>query len=140
MVTMNANLAGGPSAAPGNGGAIHISGAATTTVTDSTVTDNSAAREGGGLWNAGAGATMYVVDTTLTGNVAEGPAADDGGGALFNNGGTLTNQLGGTLTNDDELVNTGTITGGPSAFSQTDRKAFADYLDRWLQRNVQSRK
>ncbi|MBS45116.1 MAG: hypothetical protein CMH83_18490 [Nocardioides sp.] len=89
MVTMNANLAGGPSAAPGNGGAIHISGAATTTVTDSTVTDNSAAREGGGLWNAGAGATMYVVDTTLTGNVAEGPAADDGGGALFNNGGTM---------------------------------------------------
>jgi len=40
----------------------------------------------------------------------------------------------------EELRNTGTITGGPSAFSQTDRKAFADYLDRWLQRNVQSRK
>ncbi|WP_339802179.1 YaiI/YqxD family protein [uncultured Marinobacter sp.] len=36
----------------------------------------------------------------------------------------------------EELRNTGQITGGPAAFSQTDRKEFADQLDRWLQRNL----
>ncbi|HET8848487.1 MAG TPA: DUF188 domain-containing protein, partial [Marinobacter sp.] len=29
----------------------------------------------------------------------------------------------------------GQVTGGPPPFSQTDRKEFADKLDRWLQRN-----
>ena len=32
---------------------------------------------------------MPVVDTYLTENIARGAAADNGGGALFNDGGTL---------------------------------------------------
>jgi len=76
----------GPS--PGNGGAMHVTGAATVTATGGVVRGNTAAREGGGFWNDGG--TMTVTDTRFAENVAAGPAADDGGGALFNNGGTLT--------------------------------------------------
>ncbi|OEY66937.1 YaiI/YqxD family protein [Marinobacter sp. X15-166B] len=36
----------------------------------------------------------------------------------------------------EELRNSGQVTGGPAAFSQTDRKEFADQLDRWLQKNA----
>ncbi|WP_111497541.1 MULTISPECIES: YaiI/YqxD family protein [Marinobacter] len=36
----------------------------------------------------------------------------------------------------EELRNAGQVTGGPSGFSQTDRKAFADQLDRWLQKHA----
>lgn len=34
----------------------------------------------------------------------------------------------------EQMRDAGQVTGGPSAFSQNDRKAFADQLDRWLQR------
>ena len=35
----------------------------------------------------------------------------------------------------EEMRNAGQVTGGPSPFGQSDRKEFADKLDRWLQRN-----
>lgn len=73
--------------APGNGGAIHISGAGTADITGGVVNNNIATREGGGFWNNSA--TMTVDGTVFTNNEGQGPAADDGGGALFNNGGTL---------------------------------------------------
>lgn len=76
-------------AAPGNGGGLHLTGAGTVEVRNSSVLDNRAAAEGGGLWNSAEG-TMDVVDTMLQGNVARGDAADEGGGALFNDGGALT--------------------------------------------------
>lgn len=34
----------------------------------------------------------------------------------------------------EQMRDAGQVTGGPAAFSQNDRKAFADQLDRWLQR------
>jgi len=34
----------------------------------------------------------------------------------------------------DELRGSGVQTGGPSALSKSDRKRFADQLDRWLAR------
>jgi hypothetical protein len=74
--------------APGNGGALHVTGAARVTVTGGTVSGNTAASEGGGFWNQTA-ARMTVTGTVFTDNVAEGDAADGGGGALYNNGGTL---------------------------------------------------
>lgn len=86
QTTMNNNTAG---AMPGNGGALHLTGAGDVTVNRSIVSDNTAASEGGGLWNSGVG-TMTVTDAILTGNVANGEAADNGGGALFNDGGNLT--------------------------------------------------
>jgi|GEM_PF-392566 len=89
---LNENVAGpAGSAAPGNGGGIHVSGmnGGLVTVTRTDVKRNFAAREGGGLWSQ-AGSTMIVEDgTCLKGNLAAGPAANDGGGALFNNGGIL---------------------------------------------------
>lgn len=39
----------------------------------------------------------------------------------------------------EELRDTGQVTGGPAAFSQADRKEFADQLDRWLQRHTRGR-
>ncbi len=75
----------GPS--PGNGGAMHVTGAATVTATGGVVRGNTATREGGGFWNDIG--TMTVTGTRFAENTAAGPAADDGGGALFNNGGTM---------------------------------------------------
>lgn len=36
----------------------------------------------------------------------------------------------------EEMRNAGQMTGGPPSFSQSDKKAFADQLDRWLQKNA----
>lgn len=83
----NAGLAPA-TAAPGNGGALHITGNGTATITAGTVNMNTAASEGGGLWN-GTG-TMTINGTTINGNTASGVAADNGGGGIYNlNGGTL---------------------------------------------------
>lgn len=84
--------------APGNGGGLHLTGPGTVTVTGTVLTDNVAAREGGGLWNSATG-TMTVTDSTLVGNAAEGPAAHDGGGAIFNDGGDLVVQGSNLLAN-----------------------------------------
>ena len=83
---------------PGNGGALHISGAAMVDITGGTVNNNSAGREGGGLWNQ-TGATMNVSNVTIDGNTALGIASDDGGGGIFNNGGTL-NVSASTISNN----------------------------------------
>ena len=74
-------------AAPGNGGAFHITGPGNSTITGGMVDGNVAAAEGGGLWN-GSG-TMTVDGVRITNNVASGAAMDQGGGGLFNAGGTL---------------------------------------------------
>jgi predicted outer membrane repeat protein len=52
------------------------------------ITNNEAAFEGGGLWNQ-SGTTMNVVSCILENNEAFGFTANVGGGAIFNNGGTL---------------------------------------------------
>ncbi|MBK1833619.1 beta strand repeat-containing protein [Roseibacillus ishigakijimensis] len=74
-------------AAPGNGGGLHITGAGNATFTGGTIADNVAAQEGGGLWN-GSG-LLTVSGSTLSGNEGQGPELHDGGGAIFNNGGTV---------------------------------------------------
>ncbi|MBX3012695.1 MAG: CSLREA domain-containing protein [Caldilineaceae bacterium] len=76
-------------AAPGNGGALHITGPGHVKVTAALVTNNSAAAEGGGLWNSATG-TLLVVESTLRNNLATGNDPDQGGGALFTDGGDLT--------------------------------------------------
>lgn len=75
--------------APGNGGAVHLTGAGTVAVEGTDVLGNSAANEGGGLWNSSAG-TFTVTDATVARNTASGPAADAGGGGLYNDGGALS--------------------------------------------------
>ncbi|MGD9750062.1 MAG: CSLREA domain-containing protein [Acidimicrobiia bacterium] len=73
---------------PGNGGALHLTGAGAVHVVGSLIEGNTATAEGGGLWNSAPG-TMAVRDTVVTANRAGGDAADEGGGGLFNDGGTL---------------------------------------------------
>ncbi len=85
--TGNTFIANQTGSNPGNGGAIHISGDGTMFITGDTYQGNLAAREGGGVWN-GSG-SMTISSSSFTGNVASGDAPDDGGGAIFNNGGIL---------------------------------------------------
>lgn len=85
----NGNIAGPEgTAAPGNGGGMHVTGNATIIVSGGSYVGNYAAREGGGLWNQ-AGSNMFVSGAAITGNIAAGDSADDGGGGIFNNGGDL---------------------------------------------------
>lgn len=84
--TLNGNAAG-------DGGALHVTGDGVTDVANSTVAGNTAAGEGGGLWNSATG-RMVVRDTAVTGNAAAGNAAGQGGGGLFNDGGTVTVERG----------------------------------------------
>jgi len=74
--------------APGNGGALHITGIATTTITGGTVSGNDARREGGGLWNQ-TGSTMTVNNVNINTNTARGNGAAFGGGGIFVNGGNV---------------------------------------------------
>ncbi len=74
-------------AAPGNGGAIHITGAGSSDITRGTFDSNIAASEGGALWN-GTG-LMTIIASKITKNTAYGDDADNGGGGIFNNGGNL---------------------------------------------------
>lgn len=58
---------------PGNGGAVHLTGAGEVSLTEAAVVNNRAGNEGGGLWNSTG--TMLVRDVLLRGNVARGGAA-----------------------------------------------------------------
>ncbi|MDA8746208.1 hypothetical protein N9N28_16400 [Rubripirellula amarantea] len=79
----------GATAQPGNGGGLHVTGAASVVIDNVLVANNVAAREGGGLWNQ-AGTTMTIRNgTVIQNNSALGDAADDGGGGIFNNGGVV---------------------------------------------------
>lgn len=86
-LSANTFLNNSTGAAPGNGGAIHITGPGNMTLSGDSLANNTAAREGGALWN-GSG-TMTVSNLKFFANIASGPSANDGGGAVFNNGGTL---------------------------------------------------
>ncbi|MFK8112191.1 MAG: hypothetical protein AB8B91_08300, partial [Rubripirellula sp.] len=85
----NADLLGsGLGASPGNGGGLHVTGAADVTVDGTLVQGNSAAAEGGGLWN-GSGTMTVRNGAVIENNIASGDAFDEGGGGIFNNAGTL---------------------------------------------------
>ena len=73
-----------------NGGAVHMTGAITATFTNAPFFDaNIASQEGGAVWNSGTG-TLLMTAARITNNVAGGPAADQGGGGVFSDGGTTT--------------------------------------------------
>ncbi|WP_197231984.1 dockerin type I domain-containing protein [Novipirellula artificiosorum] len=96
-VTLTNVTAGGPAVADGNtagvnGGGLHASGAASVTLVDGgSFQNNVAAQEGGGLWN-GDGQMTIRNNTTIVNNTANSganAANDQGGGGVFNIGGTL---------------------------------------------------
>ena len=111
---------GTPNPNPGNGGGLHITGdgggvnGGYVIVTGGTVNNNLAALEGGGLWNFGAPSELVVDGTTLNANVANGEAADTGGGALFNNGGIMT------VSNATMMMNTATMGSGSGGAVMSD--------------------
>jgi len=101
-------------AAPGNGGGLHITGAGVTaTFTNADVMNNMAASEGGGLWNA-VGSTLNVDGSLISGNVAQGVDPTNGGGGIFNNGGTLSVMNVTTITSNEA---TGVSGSGGGVFS-----------------------
>ena len=72
----------------GNGGAIHITGTADLAINGSVFDGNAARREGGAVWNS-AESTLFITDAEFDSNFADGSDADNGGGAIFNNGGDV---------------------------------------------------
>jgi len=99
---------------PGNGGGLHLTGEGSVQVAGSTVSGNSATAEGGGLWNSATG-TMSVRDSVVSGNSAAGAEATNGGGGIYNDGGTLrliagnvsNNQATGTAGSGGGILNVG---------------------------------
>ncbi|SDB66993.1 Por secretion system C-terminal sorting domain-containing protein [Flavobacteriaceae bacterium MAR_2010_188] len=84
FVRMVSNTTG---STPGNGGALHITGAGDSNITGAELFNNSASAEGGGFWN-GTG-TMIIDSSRLLSNRASGNNSDQGGGGIYNNGGNL---------------------------------------------------
>ena len=74
---------------PGNGGALHLTGAGNVYVAFSRVARNTAASEGGGLWNSAEG-TFLVDRSEIVANAAAGATSSEGGGGLYNDGGSLS--------------------------------------------------
>lgn len=83
--TMNNNTAG---VNPGNGGAVHITGANNSFFLRSAFTGNTAASEGGALWNASG--AMVIDSCTISTNSASGDASNKGGGGVFNVSGIVS--------------------------------------------------
>ena len=90
--TLSDNRAGeiffGEPGTPGNGGGLHVSGAADVALVNGRIDRNFAAAEGGGVWNSAEG-EMTLRDVIATDNVADGGRVGQGGGAVYNDGGTL---------------------------------------------------
>ncbi|WP_420456924.1 choice-of-anchor Q domain-containing protein [Rubrivirga sp.] len=72
-----------------NGGALLITGGADVTVTDGAATQNRAPVFGGAFWVSAEG-SLTVDGTSFTGNQARGSAANEGGGAIYTDGGDVT--------------------------------------------------
>ncbi len=88
-------------AAPGNGGGLHITGTSgTVTINTSTISGNAAANEGGGLWNQN-GTVMTVSMSTIDNNMS------GEGGGIYNNTGSITNVMTSTISG-----NTASVSGG----------------------------
>ncbi|GAB2777797.1 hypothetical protein GCM10027020_34130 [Nocardioides salsibiostraticola] len=73
---------------PGNGGALHLTGAGNVRIESTNFRRNLASAEGGALWNSSTG-TFELDSSTIDNNRANGNAADQGGGGLYNDGGEL---------------------------------------------------
>ena len=71
---------------PGNGGALHLTGAARVTWSGGTVTDNDATAQGGGLWSSATG-ILVVTGVDVSGNTApEGADVYNDGGIFLQDG------------------------------------------------------
>ncbi|CAH0998950.1 hypothetical protein LEM8419_00245 [Neolewinella maritima] len=92
---------------PGNGGGIHVGGSGNLRMEACQVNSNVASSEGGGVW-MGTG-LLQIRSTLVSDNEAQGNAADQGGGGLYNEGGTMRVDPG-TRVSDNRA--TGTLGSG----------------------------
>ncbi|WP_179271220.1 choice-of-anchor Q domain-containing protein [Rubricoccus marinus] len=102
-------------AAPGNGGGIHIGGSGVATIRSSTISGNTA-REGAGVWVAGAGA-LDIALSTVSGN-----AATEDGGGLYDNGGDSSAEI--MLQDVTVALNTAGGNGGGLLSESTDGASY----------------
>ncbi|MBR9915958.1 MAG: T9SS type A sorting domain-containing protein, partial [Algicola sp.] len=103
MINNDVNGTAG-TAAPGNGGGLHVTGTSgTIIIATSTISGNAAANEGGGLWNQN-GTVMNVSTSTIDNN-----SASEGGG-VYNNGGAITNIMTSTISGNSASVSGGGVT------------------------------
>jgi hypothetical protein len=115
---ISGNIAGGPSGF-GGGGGIDNAGSfvpAVLTISNSTVSSNTATFDGGGIYNDGTGGNvaLRISNSTLSGNSA------DSGGAIYNTssfGGTATLDIGNTILNSGPMGGTLFNIGGHSDVS-----------------------
>jgi uncharacterized protein YaiI (UPF0178 family) len=88
-------------------------------------------------------ARMAPGDLVITADIPLAAEVVNAGGAAINPRGTLYNaeNISEHLARRnfmDELRSTGSITGGPAALGKTDVQAFANQLDKYLTRHIQS--
>jgi hypothetical protein len=113
-VTLADNSTG---ATPGNGGAFHITGPGTTTISDSSITGNAATNEGGGVWNSAAG-QMIIANTDISDNaVTVGATLFNGGGGVFQQGAGTNNEESAALGTGNLVIVGGSITGNTATAS-----------------------
>lgn len=96
-----------------NGGALSITGA-NVTINDCTISNSTANQNGGAIYKE-SNANLIVTNSTISGNTALGNTADNGGGGIFNAGGTV--ELNGTTFSNNKA--TGTSGSGGGLFSLT---------------------
>ena len=100
--TVATNSALGTASAPGNGGGIHLSGAAITVLVNSTLSGNRAAQDGGGIWSQLTGsARLTVTNSTITLNNAQ-----RSGGGIWTNASTAQVGSAAVLSNTIVAQNT----------------------------------
>ncbi|MCM2371003.1 tail fiber protein [Aporhodopirellula aestuarii] len=109
-VSLSGVSVGGPTPTDGNtaginGGGIHLSGSAVTTIFNGLVQNNIADQEGGGIWNSADG-TLTLSGVVVDANLARSTDATNtaqGGGGIFNDGGQLTIRQGVVISNNIAL-------------------------------------
>ncbi len=94
---------------PGNGGAIHTTGAVAATIEETIFDANRAENEGGALWFS-AGTEAALNNNSFAGN----SAATDGGGIFMRNGAHV-DVSGGTFADNEAVNGEAVFVGGPEA-------------------------
>jgi CSLREA domain-containing protein len=79
----------------------------TATLTNVTISNNTAEADGGGLWHVGAAGTTTLNNVTITGNTADSVPGTDGGGGIHNVNGTVNMANSIVAGNTDASGNTG---------------------------------
>ena len=90
-----------------------VDGAANLTITNSTISDNSAtANDGGGILNGAGGTTLSVASLTVSNSTLSGNSAIGNGGAIANAVDAAPNAARATITNSTFSDNSATANGG----------------------------